>query len=125
MKMRLFLLLVPALALLAANVCSHAADLSGQKLLVTSVRTGDTEVFVADPTTGDMFNVTRSPGSEDRYPCWSPDARQICFSSDREGTTNLWICDADGGHTRRLNRTPAVCYMPSWQRTPRGERIVF
>lgn len=102
-----------------------AADLAGHKLLVTSVRTGDTEVFIADPTTGDMLNVSRSPKSEDRYPCWSPDGKQICFMSDRENATNLWIMKADGSNVRRLNRTPAVCYMPSWQKTPDGERIVF
>ncbi len=100
-------------------------QLSGHKLLVTSIRTGDTEVFIADPVTGDLFNVSRSPGSEDRYPCWSPDAKHICFMSDREGTTNLWICDVDGSRVRRLIRSPAVCYMPSWQVTPKGERIVF
>lgn len=116
---------VPLLLLLLTGTPSMAADLAGHRLLVTSVRTGDTEVFIADPATGDLFNVSRSPGSEDRYPCWSPDARNICFMSDREGTTNLWICRADGSRVRRLNRTPAVCYMPSWQRTPRGERIVF
>jgi len=118
----------PCVFLLAIGLASSigaAADLAGHKLLVTSVRTGDTEVFIADPTTGDMFNVSRSPSSEDRYPCWSPEAKQICFMSDREGTTNLWVCRADGSHVRRLNRTPAVCYMPSWQKTPRGERIVF
>jgi TolB protein len=82
-------------------------------------------VFIADPTTGDMFNVSRSPKSEDRYPCWSPDGKQICFMSDREGATNLWVAHADGSNARRLNRTPDVCYMPSWQKTPRGERIVF
>jgi len=102
-----------------------AADLAGHKLLVTSVRTGDTEVFIADPTTGDMFNVSRSPKSEDRYPCWSPDGKQICFMSDRENTTNLWVANADGSKVRRLNRTSDVCYMPCWQKTPRGGRIVF
>ena len=104
---------------------SPAVDLTGHQFLVSSIRTGDTEIFIADPTTGDLFNVSRSPSSEDRYPCWSPDGKQICFSSDREGTTNLWIADADGTNLRRLNRTPAVCYMPSWQNTPRGELIVF
>lgn len=108
-----------------SHLMTRGADLSGHRLLVTSVRTGDTEVFIADPTTGDMLNVSKSPKSEDRYPCWSPDARRICFMSDREGTTNLWVCRSDGSQLRRLNRTPAVCYMPSWQRTPVGERIVF
>lgn len=102
-----------------------ADNLAGQELLLTSVRTGDMEVFVVNPVTGDARNISRSPKSEDRYPCWSPDARNICFMSDRESTTNLWICNADGSHVRRLNRTPDVCYMPSWQKTPAGERIVF
>lgn len=108
-----------------ATAHAVAADLSGHKLLVTSLRTGDTEVSIADPTTGDMFNVSRSPKSEDRYPCWSPDAKRICFMSDREGTTNLWVCNVDGSKVRRLIRSPAVCYMPNWVRTPGGERIVF
>ncbi len=95
-------------AVVVSGANAQAADLSGHQLLVTSVRTGDTEVFVADPTTGDLFNVTRSPQSEDRYPCWSPDGKQICFMSDREGTTNLWISNADGSNVRRLNRTPDV-----------------
>jgi len=112
-------------ALLTLAATTYGADLSGHKFLITSIRTGDTEVFIADPTTGDLFNVSRSPKSEDRYPCWSPDGLYICFMSDREGATNLWICRTDGSQLRRLNRTPAVCYMPSWQQTPRGERIVF
>ena len=113
------------IALMTVVLSVRAADLTGNKLLITSIRTGDTEVFIADPTTGDMFNVSRSPKSEDRYPCWSPDGKQICFMSDREGTTNLWVCKVDGSKVRRLNRTPDICYMPSWQKTPRGERIVF
>lgn len=112
------------LSFLIAGI-APADELAGQKLLVTSVRTGDTEVFIADPAMGDMFNVSRSPGSEDRYPCWSPNGKQICFMSDREHATNLWIMNADGSRVRRLNRTPAVCYMPSWQKTPQGERIVY
>src|SRR5690348_7171095 len=101
--MKLLKLLVGLAAIIVLVATVKAADLTGYKLLVTSVRTGDTEVFVADPATGDMFNVSRSPKSEDRYPCWSPDGRQICFMSDREGTTNLWVCNADGSNVRRLN----------------------
>lgn len=104
---------------------AFAGPLAGQKLLITSVRTGDTEVFIADPETGDMFNVTRAPQSEDRYPCWSPDAKHIVFMSDRANSTNLWICNVDGSQVRRLLTSPKVCYMPSWQKTPHGERIVF
>jgi hypothetical protein len=31
----------------------------------------------------------------------------------------------DDSQVRRLNRTAAVCYMPSWQKTAQGERIIF
>jgi len=113
------------LLMLGIPVAGLCANLTGYQFLISSIRTGDTEVFIADPTTGDLFNVSRSPNSEDRYPCWSPDGKQVCFTSDREGTTNLWVADADGSNLRRLNRTPAVCYMPSWQKTLQGELIVF
>lgn len=110
---------------LLVNVAASAGPLACHKLLVTSVRTGDTEVFVADPETGDMTNLSRSPKSEDRYPCWSPDAKHVVFMSDRQHATNLWVMDADGSHVRRLLTSPKVCYMPSWQKTAHGERIVF
>lgn len=111
---------------LACTPCVGAAgELAGHELLVTSVRTGDTEVFVVDPETGDAHNVTRSPRSEERYPCWSPDGSQVAFISDRTGTPNLFVADADGGNVRQIVKSKAVCYMPSWQRTADGERIVF
>ena len=99
--------------------------LTGHKLLVTLVRTGDTEVFVVDPETGDAKNVSRNPASEERYPCWSPDGKRIAFTSNRDGPYNLYIMDADGSNVRRLVNSTAACYMPSWQRTAHGERIVF
>ena len=114
------------LLLLTAST-SFAGDLSGQKLLVTSVRTGDTEVFIADPVSGDMTNVSRSPQTEDRYPCWSPDGKRIAFTRDAgpDNIKHLWVIDADGGNARALVTTQTTSYMPSWQVTPDGERIVF
>jgi TolB protein len=119
-----YLNLGPLLALVAAPA-APAGELAGHKLLVTMVRTGDTEIFLADPDTGDLTNLTRAPKSQERYPCWSPDGRRIAFISDRDGPPNLYVMDADGSGVRRLTNTPAVCYMPTWSRTADGERIVF
>jgi TolB protein len=57
----------------AASASAGAGELAGHKFLVTSVRTGDTQIFIVDPETGDAINLSRSPKSEDRYPCWSPE----------------------------------------------------
>ena len=86
---------------------------------------GDTEIFVADPDMGDVQNLSRSPQSEDRYPCWSPDGTRIAFTSNRDGPYNLYVMDADGENVKRIVKSEAVCYMPSWQRTPDGERIIL
>jgi TolB protein len=104
---------------------TRAGDLAGHELLVTSVRTGDTEVFIVGPDTGDMRNVTRSPRAEDRYPCWSPDGRRIAFTRDRGEFKDLLVIAADGAGERTVLRGDFTCYMPSWQVTPDGERIVF
>jgi TolB protein len=100
-------------------------ELAGYKLLVTSVRTGDTEVFVIDPDTGDATNLSRSPKTEDRYPCGSPDGRRVAFTRDRGDFKDLLVMDADGRHQTVIASGRFNCYMPSWQVTPGGERIVF
>ena len=73
--------------LLSAGPPANAGELAGQQLLLASIRTGDTEVFIVDPDTGDAFNVSRSSHSEDRYPCWSPNGKHVAFTSD------LWVAE--------------------------------
>ena len=38
----------------------------------------------------------------DAQPRYSPDGKSIVFVSDRSGSHNLWLADADGGHPRAL-----------------------
>ena len=112
-KITLFVLLFAARAL--------GGELAGYQFLATMVRTGDTEIFLVDPDAGDAINLSRSPDSQERYPCWSPDGKRIAFISDRAGGANLFVMDANGSNVRQLTHTTAVCYMPSWA----GDRIVL
>lgn len=114
--MRRLMLLPPMFFLLA--VSGWAGEFPGHKLLITSVRTGDTEIFVVDPYFGDSINLTRAPSSQERYPMWSPDGAKIVFTSDRDGedTYNLYVMDADGKNVRALThiKPHADCYFPTW-----------
>ena len=64
--------------------------------------------------------LTEHPGNG-RYPAWSPDGRQIAFSSDRNHRAGIFLMNADGSDVRRL--TDGGEERPSW--APDGQKIAF
>ncbi|HSL69008.1 MAG TPA: amidohydrolase family protein [Longimicrobiales bacterium] len=59
----------------------------------------------------------------DTDPAWSPDGRQLVFSSDRAGTVDLWIRDLATNTDRRLTSLPTAELRASW--SPDGKTIAF
>jgi TolB protein len=116
---------IPVGVVLLLGSAAFAGDLVGQKLLVATFRTGDTEIFIVDPETGDARNLTRSPNSKERYPSWSPDGKWVAFNSDRDGTHNLYIIGADGKDLLQLTheKRRVEAGMQSW--TADGKWIYF
>ena len=53
-------------------------------------------------------------------PTWSPDGRSIAFSSDRDGTMDLWVRELESGAERKV-ATEAV--KAAW--APRGSEIAY
>ena len=77
------------------------------------------------PTPATRRNLTRSPASSERYPSWSPDGSRVAFNSNRDGTHNLYLIDADGSNLRQLTREKRgiEAGMQSW--TADGRWIYF
>jgi Tol biopolymer transport system component len=56
-------------------------------------------------------------------PRYSPDGTRIVFVSDRDGSENLWIANADGTRRAPADHDERESYMsPIW--TPDGEYVI-
>jgi TolB protein len=65
-------------------------------------------------TTGSAISVS---------PSFSPNGRQIVFNSDRGGTPQIYVMDADGANLRRLTFQGNYNSSPRW--SPRGDKVAF
>jgi len=54
---------------------------------------------------------------------FSPDNRQILFTSDRLGNADVWVMDVDGGGAHALTASPSMETTGDW--SPDGSTIVF
>ena len=83
------------------------------------------DVFSAPAEFGAVVNVTRSSGTAERYPRWSPDGKSIAFWSDRSGEYELTIRPADGTGAEKTITTlgPGFRYAPHW--SPDSRKIAF
>lgn len=62
--------------------------------------------------------------SQERTPAFSPDGSKIAFSSDREGSWNIYIVNAsNGGHIRQVTRETSNDLHPTF--SPDGNRLAF
>ena len=75
------------------------------------------------PIAGGKATRITSGQAFDGQPHWSPDGLSIVFASDRTGSENLWLVNADGSKPRALTREEGRAFIsPTW--TPDGKYIV-
>jgi len=86
---------------------------------------GNLDVFIANADGSEPKKLAGDQGklSHEEYPTWSPEGRQIAFSSTFEGNQELYVVEIDGSNRRRLTNDPGLDAHPAW--SPDGRRIVF
>jgi TolB protein len=68
-----------------------------------------------------LLRLTDDPGL-DVEPAWSPDGKRIAFASDRAGSLDIYVMDADGSNPVRRTQG-GLNSSPAW--SPDGKKIAF
>jgi TolB protein len=83
---------------------------------------GQVGLFIADAD-GANERPLVGPGTIDYDPIWAPDGSSIVFTSDREGSADLFRVKPDGTGLERLTDSPAYDDQAAF--SPDGKQIVF
>lgn len=121
----------------AINVTRHPADdwtpawsPDGKRLVFSSIRAGNWEIFVLDlaclsspETCPDSLTQLTDNGNGNLGPVWSPDGSRIAFSSKAAGNWDIYTMTTGGSDLRQVTTDPANDLSPAW--SPDGTRIAF
>jgi len=113
----------------------------GKKIVFTSARDGDLELYTMNPDGTDQRRLTSAPGY-DGGAFYSPDSRRICYRASRPvgkdlevyrellaqglvepSTLEIFVCDADGNKIRQVTRNGAANFCPFFH--PSGKKIIY
>jgi TolB protein len=84
-------------------------------------RDGNPEIYVMNRDGSNLVRLTRHPGI-DSTPTWSPAGNQVAFTSDRSGSPQIYIADADGlGQPRRITTQDSYADRATWAPAPHNE----
>jgi TolB protein len=83
---------------------------------------GNSDIFLLDLASGTRKRITNDPAI-DVSPCYSADGKQIVFTSDRGGSPQLYVMNADGSEVHRISFGAGSYSTPVW--SPRNDYIAF
>lgn len=114
----------------------------GDKIIFTSLRTGDLELYTMNLDGSDVKQITNTPGY-DGGACFSADGKKIVWRASRPKDaaelkayqdlldqdmvepTNLeiWVANADGSDAHQVTNLGKANWAPTF--TPKGDKIIF
>lgn len=103
---------------------THPHSASG-RIVFTSYRNGDAELYLADADLKSVRRLTASMTLDDDASL-SPNAEQVAFVSARTGTPRLFVMDSTGANQRPIETGSATSTperAPTW--SPSADRLAF
>ena len=80
------------------------------------------QIYVV-PVAGGLPQQITNQGSDNERPQWSPDSKRIGFISDRGGSAQVWIMNADGSDAKQITNLATEAGGVLF--TPDGQKIIF
>ncbi|MDP9491263.1 MAG: hypothetical protein M3P42_03550 [Actinomycetota bacterium] len=77
----------------------------------------------AAPTCPERWPTWATDDPQNGYPAWSPNGRELAFSSNRSGRSQIYVLRAADCAVRQVTSHAAGGWQPDW--SPEGRRIVF
>jgi TolB protein len=100
-----------------------SVDPTGKWLVFASTRHSEHAGIYMQRVNGTSVTRLTSDDSDNAFPTFSPDGKQIAYCSTRSGVWNIYVMDTDGRNSVQVTSTNNQCMHPSF--SPDGGRLVY
>ncbi len=104
------------------NVSSPDYDGSGERIVFSALKEGQTDLYIIELLTGEVDRLTFDPFN-DTHPSWHSTTGEIIYASERGAKNRLVLINLNRGTERVLTDGTYNAISPSW--TPDGKSILF
>ena len=104
------------------NVTSPDYDGSGERIVFSALKEGQTDLYVIELLTGEVDRLTFDPFN-DTHPSWHPKTGEIVYASERGAKNRLVLMNLTQRTERVLTEGTYNAISPTW--TPDGKSILF